>query len=382
MVLAYVVALLVSCLAVLGFIAAVISEIAPQATVTRKALVFQGGGARGAYQVGTLRRLCERGKLQNVQHLVGTSIGAMNAAYLAQFSSDKLCDGVDSLSKVWGSINSSEDLILASTRPGRTCAYHSIRQIVQLLATTNFLGRYPCTMQPAYDLYRRYINMSLIEQSGITFDAAMVSLEDGHVHYCSDMTCIEASGTLAPIVVPVRTPIGRSMDGGIRANCPLLRALHRGANDVHVLFTYRFDPPALASESYLKGYARFFLDVLFDEQLMDAIQYACLKYPHARISADIPVGDTGDLLDFDPVHIQKLIVDGHTGRRVSVPDICKYMEMDRSQEQPSTHFINDAMLAIGFLLLCAAVRKVLDCLLSDSRAVVVPTSARMLSIEG
>lgn len=45
------------------------------------AFVLGGGGARGAFQAGALRALFEAGIKPDI--LVGTSIGGLNAAYLA-----------------------------------------------------------------------------------------------------------------------------------------------------------------------------------------------------------------------------------------------------------------------------------------------------------
>ena len=50
-------------------------------SVTRTALVFQGGGALGAYQVGVFHALDEAGYRPN--WFAGTSIGAINAAVMA-----------------------------------------------------------------------------------------------------------------------------------------------------------------------------------------------------------------------------------------------------------------------------------------------------------
>ena len=47
----------------------------------RLAFAFGGGGARGALQVGALRALVERG--WQPDFLVGTSVGAVNAAFFA-----------------------------------------------------------------------------------------------------------------------------------------------------------------------------------------------------------------------------------------------------------------------------------------------------------
>src|SRR5512136_436224 len=57
------------------------------------AFVLGGGGARGAMQVGTLRALFEAGYKPDL--LVGTSIGAVNAAGLALWGVNQ--DGVTSL---------------------------------------------------------------------------------------------------------------------------------------------------------------------------------------------------------------------------------------------------------------------------------------------
>ena len=48
-----------------------------------RALVLSGGGARGAFQVGMLEELVFQRKL-DFQVLRGVSVGALNAAFLAQ----------------------------------------------------------------------------------------------------------------------------------------------------------------------------------------------------------------------------------------------------------------------------------------------------------
>ncbi len=72
------------------------------------ALVLMGGGARTAYQVGVLRALAAMLRLQPepapafpFQVLVGTSAGALNAAYLAGVATSGLA-AFDQLSQFWG----------------------------------------------------------------------------------------------------------------------------------------------------------------------------------------------------------------------------------------------------------------------------------------
>lgn len=61
------------------------------------AFVLSGGGARGALQVGALRALLEAGFRPDL--LVGTSIGAANAAFLAV--NGVSLQTVDALSQTW-----------------------------------------------------------------------------------------------------------------------------------------------------------------------------------------------------------------------------------------------------------------------------------------
>ena len=64
------------------------------------ALVMGGGGARGALQVGAMRALFEAGYQPDL--LVGTSIGSLNAAYLALRGINM--DGVTALERAYQSI--------------------------------------------------------------------------------------------------------------------------------------------------------------------------------------------------------------------------------------------------------------------------------------
>lgn len=51
-------------------------------------VVLEGGGAKGAYQIGAIKALIENGYSFNA--IVGTSIGAINAAFIAQGDIDKI----------------------------------------------------------------------------------------------------------------------------------------------------------------------------------------------------------------------------------------------------------------------------------------------------
>ncbi|MDD3304239.1 MAG: patatin-like phospholipase family protein [Clostridia bacterium] len=60
------------------------------------ALSLEGGGARGAYQIGAVKALFEHG--YKFDAVVGTSIGAINGAYIAQNEFDKIYNMWESMS--------------------------------------------------------------------------------------------------------------------------------------------------------------------------------------------------------------------------------------------------------------------------------------------
>src|SRR5256885_17272296 len=75
-------------------------------------LVLAGGGARGAYEAGVLRALlpalAERGERPGI--VVGTSVGALNAAYLATHAGEDAATLAENARKEWLSISYSDVL--------------------------------------------------------------------------------------------------------------------------------------------------------------------------------------------------------------------------------------------------------------------------------
>ena len=74
----------------------------------RLAVILSGGGARGAYEVGVLWYLFDeltrlRGAPPRVDILCGTSVGAINCAYLAAHLADPVL-GMRRLVDVWSSL--------------------------------------------------------------------------------------------------------------------------------------------------------------------------------------------------------------------------------------------------------------------------------------
>jgi NTE family protein len=71
----------------------------PREPATGKtAFVFAGGGSFGSIQVGMLRALAAQGVTADM--VVGSSVGAMNAAY---YASNPTPEGIEKLAAIWRS---------------------------------------------------------------------------------------------------------------------------------------------------------------------------------------------------------------------------------------------------------------------------------------
>src|SRR5437879_4540727 len=98
------------------------------------ALVLAGGGARGAYEIGALSVLLppleRRGERPDV--LVGTSAGAINAAYLAATAADPLARALEQGQRLWAEIGF-DDVLRPLLSPAELAkALHSVGDFLGL----------------------------------------------------------------------------------------------------------------------------------------------------------------------------------------------------------------------------------------------------------
>ncbi len=190
-----------------------------------QAFVLGGGGARGAMQVGALRALFEASYKPNL--LVGTSIGAVNAAGLAFWGTNQ--DGVTALEQAYwkmegGHLMDQPPAQLAfhalSGRPNR----HASQQIANLAVS---MGITP-------DLRFDQMTHARLAMVG-------TELETGKtVIYGQDpsQTVLEgllASTAIPPWFAPVEKGGRLIIDGGILSNLPIEPALTLGATEIIAL---------------------------------------------------------------------------------------------------------------------------------------------------
>lgn len=186
-------------------------------TTGKTALVLGGGGTLGAVQVGFVRRLNELAI--PIDFVVGTSVGAVNAAYVA-FHDDP---GHDCFEQIWSGLTSRR-------------LYH--RNPVSALRT--FLG----TRMSLYDnrlvheLVREHLHQDDFSAARIPLHITAANLCSGAREIFSDgplLRAILASSAIPGLFPPVRIGDDVYADGGITAGLDIAAAIELGASTVIAL---------------------------------------------------------------------------------------------------------------------------------------------------
>ena len=199
-------------------------------------LVFQGGGALGAYQAGVCEALNEKGV--EPDWVIGTSIGAINASIIA---GNRPADRLSKLRDFWRRVEHSPTLESLSLLPwvGSTLPNCTLASGVAGFFRPNpiaFLGwhvplapdgaGYYSTM-PLQETLSELVDFSLIAKSAprLTVGAAKVRTSEMRYFDSRNMPLtvrhVMASGALPPAFPPVRIDGDLYWDGGILSNTPV-----------------------------------------------------------------------------------------------------------------------------------------------------------------
>lgn len=189
------------------------------------AFVLSGGGARGGLQVGAIRALLEAGFQPEM--LVGTSIGAVNATFLAVHGIN--LESIPKLVAAW------EDAASAELMPSNYL-WLSLRAIFNR------------PMQSISEQMRKfYISHGLSPElrfgdiKGVQLVLVAADLNNGRpVLYGEDpdqsvLEGLIASTTLPPWISPLEIDGNLLMDGGAVSNLPIEPALRFGATEIIAL---------------------------------------------------------------------------------------------------------------------------------------------------
>lgn len=180
-----------------------------------------GGGNLGAVQVGMLYALVEAGITPDA--IVGTSIGAMNGAYLANHVD---LDGIEQLADMWASVKR-HDLFPMSMRGVAKGLVGRRAYLFDSFALRTLISR-------------AHLGFSNLEDAPIPLHVVATDLATGDVVVLSEGSTTDAllaSGAIPGVFPPVEIDGRLLVDGGVVANVPVLEAESLGASRIFVLPT-------------------------------------------------------------------------------------------------------------------------------------------------
>src|SRR3954449_758951 len=243
----------------------------------RTAFVLAGGASLGALQAGMLRALYEHGIAPDF--LVGTSAGALNAAYVA--TRPQTVETAKDLAALWRGLHRQD--------------------VFPIHAPTLFGGvtnrsDHLVPDAPLRRLAGRHLELELLEQASVPLHLVCFDLLRGREVRLEDGPACEAvlaASAIPGVLPPVRSGERLLVDGGVVNNTPISHAVELGAERIYVLPTE--DPAARGLSIPPRG-------------ALDAAVHAFTLLVGARLEADLArYADAAELIVLraaNPKHVQ------------------------------------------------------------------------------
>ncbi len=183
----------------------------------KRALVLSGGGAKGAWQAGVIDRLYRSGGDWDI--FAGVSVGALNAAMLAQHSP---ATAVTNLANLWLDIDTPK-------------VYRHHNRFLKWLMLPWKKSVY--STEPLRKLIAANYNPDFVARNNKTLLTTAVDLQSGAgtVHTNGPASAIYGSAAFPLMFEPQEEHAAFMLDGGLRDVTPLGAAIQAGATDITVV---------------------------------------------------------------------------------------------------------------------------------------------------
>jgi NTE family protein len=181
------------------------------------AFVLGGGASLGAVEVGMLQALAERGVTPDL--LVGTSVGAINAAFVADSPG---VDGLAGLVGIWEGLHRNDVFPFSASTLMRAALRRD----------------HVVSEAPLRNLIARSLGYEDLEQTAIPLLVVATEVTTGLEVVLSRGSAVEAlmaSAAIPGVFPPVRVGDRLLFDGGVTNHTPISAAVAAGADVVYVL---------------------------------------------------------------------------------------------------------------------------------------------------
>lgn len=201
-----------------------------------KAIVFSGGGSKGAYEVGVAKRILAK---QRYDVFCGTSVGALIASFLSQYPSGSEQKGADDLADLWSKIGA-----------------HDVYEWWNFLGPLNMLWKPSLySTAPLRRYIRKNIDAKRIGSSGKRLRVSSVSILTGERRIWTEKSGdsiydgVAASASVPVLFEPTAIDGDLYVDGGIQQNTPLTDAIASGATEIDVVLLDNKHPKGYLSSN-------------------------------------------------------------------------------------------------------------------------------------
>jgi NTE family protein len=250
-------------------------------------------------QVGMLRALYERGIVPDL--LVGTSAGALNAAFIA--SRPQTVATVEALARVWRGL--------------RRVDIFPINPRMVIGGLTDH-GDYLVPDTGLRRLVARHLQIERLEHASVALHLVAFDLVSGEEVRLSDgpaMEAVLAAAAIPGVLPPVRVGDRLLVDGGVVNNTPISHAVALGAERIYVLATD--DPVArvvsLTSRGALDAGVHAFTGLVGVR-----LQFDVARYASAAELIVLPAVNRGRVSPADFDHASRLIAHGLAAARTAL----------------------------------------------------------------
>ena len=190
-----------------------------------RALVLSGGGAKGAYQAGALYNLLGERSI-HYDIITGTSVGALNGAFISMFGIGSELDAAEGLKDLWFGIDDSKIY--------RKWCFGLLGKLPLLWKHSVY-----CTA-PLQKLVRSRLKPGAIRTSGKKLCIGAVSLNTGERRVWTEQDDDIATGVLASssfpgMFEPIESDGELFTDDGVRETTPVANAIEAGATRIDVI---------------------------------------------------------------------------------------------------------------------------------------------------
>lgn len=196
-------------------------------------LVLEGGGAKGAYQIGVWKALREAGI--QIKGVAGTSVGALNGAMVCM-------DELEKAEEIWKHLTYSQ-VIQVEDEEVRQIRNNEIPIREAASKMFKYIGGGGFDVSPLQDLIEKILDEDRIRNSPIDFYVKTFSVDEFRELEVDMKTVADgqmkdfllASAYLFPIFKTQKLHGKTYVDGGAVNNVPLDTLVHRGYKDIIVV---------------------------------------------------------------------------------------------------------------------------------------------------